>query len=836
VIPHIFLFDAFRIDFIGGGCMQIALNLVLNTTLLLSICILFNLFYQKLNSAQIRFRILGGLMLGIAGIAIVSIAIRLPSGAIFDTRSILLCVSGLFYGAIPTTIAALIIAVYRMNLGGPGMVMGIAVTLTSAGIGIAWRAVRKDPAKMRNIEYYLFGLVTHIIMLLCMLFLPRQDILPTLKSMILPLLAIYPLGTFAMCTIIDYERKHLLTEKLLSESEIRFQKVCEQAPIGIIVECADVVTYVNTAFANMLGMTKAQIMSTSWKTYTHPDDLDKDHTLYKSMLRGEIDRYDLVKRYIRSNGEPVRAHLFVAILNRVEAPGKSDYICIAQDISGEYAREIDLQESERKHRETSSFLSTLLDSIPDHIFYKDQNGGYLGANRAFELASGIRKERLIGKTDFELYNRETAEFFVEKDNQVLAQKQAVRSEETIVFPDGHRMITETLKTPFFNDDGELSGLIGISRDITDRKKKEEKIEYLSIHDVMTGLYSRMYFDTELYRLDATNDLPYSVIMGDINALKLTNDLFGHSEGDNLITQTALLLTESCARGIIARTGGDEFSILLPKTGEEETIRIISRINQAFAEKKAQMRDQNYFLSISLGHATKMREEQTISEILKTAEEHMYRRKLLEHQSIRSTLLSTIKELLFSKSNETAEHAERMAQLARRLGTELALSEADIVSLELMATLHDIGKIGISNSVLSKPGKLDEAEWAEIRRHPEIGYRIALTIPELQGIAGYILCHHERWDGTGYPQGIKGEEIPYISRIVSVIDAFDAMTEDRSYHKAMSNEEAAAELICHAGAQFDPTIARIFVERVLHIQLAQCAPLMQNSLDIAGEEG
>ena len=201
---------------------------------------------------------------------------------------------------------------------------------------------------------------------------------------------------------------------------------------------------------------------------------------------------------------------------------------------------------------------------------------------------------------------------------------------------------------------------------------------------------------------------------------------------------------------------------------------------------------------------------------------MYRRKLLEHQSIRSTLLATIKELLFSKSNETAEHADRMAQLARRLGAELSLNEVDIVSLELMATLHDIGKISISNSVLSKPDKLDEAEWTEIRRHPEIGYRIALTIPELQGIAGYILCHHERWDGTGYPQGIKGEEIPYISRIVSVVDAFDAMTEDRSYHKGMSSEDAAGEILRYAGSQFDPTIARIFVERILNITPADDA--------------
>ncbi len=814
--------------------MQIALNLVLNTTLLLSICIIFNQFYQKLHGQSVWYRMIGGAILGFAGIAIVTIAIRLPNGVIFDTRSILLCVSGLFYGVIPTAIAALMIAIYRLYLGGPGMVTGVAVTLTSAAIGMIWRALRKNPEKMRHIEFYLLGFATHIVMILCMLLLPRAMIIPTLRSIALPVLVIYPLGTLAMCLIITYERKSLRTEKLLSDSEIRFQKVCEQAPVGIIVENADVVTYVNAAFANILGMTQSQIKSASWKSYTHPEDLEKDHELFKSMLKGEIDHYDLIKRYLRPGGEIIRVHLYVAILNRAEPYEKSDYICIAQDITHEFNREQELLESERRHRETSGFLITMLDSIPDHIFYKDQNGVYLGCNHAFELASGISRTRLIGKTDFEVYDHDTAELFVSKDDQVLKNRQENRTEETIVYPDGRVLITETLKTPFFNDEGELSGLIGISRDITDRKKKEDKIEYLSIHDVMTGLFSRMYFDTELYRLDAANDLPYSVITGDINALKLTNDLFGHNEGDQLIMETAALLKSCCGQGIVARTGGDEFSVLLPKTGEEETIRLIARINQAFEAQKNQSRQQNFFLSISLGYATKTREEQTITEILKTAEEHMYRRKLLEHQSIRSTLLSTIKELLFSKSNETMDHAERMALLARRMGAELTLSETDLVSLELMATLHDIGKIGISNSVLSKPGKLEEIEWTEIRRHPEIGYRIALTIPELQGIAGYILCHHERWDGTGYPQGLSGEEIPYISRIIAVVDAFDAMTQDRPYRNGMTGEAAAEEIIRYAGTQFDPAVSRVFIEQVLGLAFVLPESMQQDGS--ASEEG
>lgn len=800
--------------------MQVALNLVLNTTLLLSISIIFNSFYQKINTQQTLYRVIGGMILGFAGIAIVTISIRLPNNIIFDTRSILLCVSGLFYGALPTAIAAGMIALYRVYIGGSGMYMGIAVTLTSAAIGVIWRFVRKNPEKLRHIEFYYLGLITHLVMVLCAFLLPQESLLPTMRTITLPVLTIYPLGTLAMCLIIVFERNSLQTEKLLSFSETRFERVCERAPVGIIVENGNVVSYVNAAFARMLGMSREQIMRSSWRTYTHNDDLDKDHDMYKSMLRGEIEEYDLIKRYVRPDGEIVRVHLFVAMLNRAIPAERSDYICIAQDITSEYAREQELLERERTNRESSAFLTTLLNSIPDHIFYKDKNGIYLGCNRAFEQASGVSRERLIGKNDFEVYDPETAELFVLKDEVVLRQQQENRTEETIVYPDGRTLITETLKTPFFNDVGELAGLIGISRDITDRKKKEDKIAYLSIHDVMTGLYSRMYFDTELYRLDAQNELPYSVITGDINALKLTNDLFGHSEGDRLIMQTATILKSNSGNGIVARTGGDEFSILLPGTTEAEAIRLLAQIQQAFEEQKRLSAEQNFFLSISLGYATKERADQTIGEILKTAEEHMYRKKLLEHQSIRSTLLGTIKELLLSKSNETMEHAERMAQLARRMGAELMLNETDLLSLELMATLHDIGKIGISNSILSKPSKLDESEWTEIRRHPEIGYRIALTIPELQGIAGYILCHHERWDGKGYPQGLSGEEIPYISRIIAVIDAFDAMTQDRAYRSSMSSESAAKELIRHMDAQFDPVIVRLFIERVLEMPFSQ----------------
>jgi len=141
---------------------------------------------------------------------------------------------------------------------------------------------------------------------------------------------------------------------------------------------------------------------------------------------------------------------------------------------------------------------------------------------------------------------------------------------------------------------------------------------------------------------------------------------------------------------------------------------------------------------------------------------------------------------------------------------MKLTVEQLNELELLSTLHDIGKIGVSDNVINKPGKLTCEERVLMNKHPEIGYRIAMASHELLPIANYILCHHERYDGKGYPQGLKGEEIPLLSRIIAIVDAYDAMTEDRSYRKAMAMENAIHEIKKNSGTQFDPEIVKIFV--------------------------
>lgn len=460
-------------------------------------------------------------------------------------------------------------------------------------------------------------------------------------------------------------------------------------------------------------------------------------------------------------------------------------------------------------------LKSLINSIPDLVFYKDPNSVFIGCNKAFEKYIGKSENELIGLTDYEIADRESAENYRKIDADLIKTQSTSIFEEVILDPDGSKVYLETLKSPYYDSNGDIIGLIGISRDVTERKFRDEKIQYLNYHDSLTGLFNRTFFQIEQDRLDTVHQLPLSVIVGDINGLRLINETLGHAEGDRLIIEIANVLKSCCrSEDIIARTGGDEFSILLPLTDSNKATLIIERINTAF-DKFMSNADQSIFhTNISLGYATKTEPDQSFSRVMQVAIEFMNKRKLLEDKSQHSSILSSIKTTMFEKSNETEEHAERLAELSKKLGRVLGLTDEDLVALELLSTLHDIGKISIDLGILTKAGKLTDDEWAQIKKHPAVGYRITQSSPELRHISEYILSHHERWDGLGYPHGLAGENIPLLSRILSVVDAYDAMTEDRSYRSAMTNDDAIDEIRKNAGTQFDPQIAAAFIDKVL----------------------
>jgi len=280
------------------------------------------------------------------------------------------------------------------------------------------------------------------------------------------------------------------------------------------------------------------------------------------------------------------------------------------------------------------------------------------------------------------------------------------------------------------------------QDITEIKNAEKNLSYLSYHDHLTGLYNRRYFEEEKERFDTESQLPISIIMGDINGVKLINDAFGHAEGDKLIVDTAKII-HSCCRGedVLARTGAGDFSILLPKTDSKTAYEILEKIQIVCKAYNSNISNEAFYINISLGCSTKETVDQDFNKVIKTAEANMNQHKLLEHKSSRSTIISSIRATMIEKSQETEEHAERLIVLTKMIGTALNLSQTELDELELLATLHDIGKMGIDERILNKPSELSEDEWVEMKKHPEIGYRIAMSSPELVPIAEYILCHH-----------------------------------------------------------------------------------------------
>ena len=369
----------------------------------------------------------------------------------------------------------------------------------------------------------------------------------------------------------------------------------------------------------------------------------------------------------------------------------------------------------------------------------------------------------------------------------------------------------TRQTEIKSDRGRTLGKVIVLRDITKIRKAEENIRYLSFYDKLTGIYNRTFFDIELKRLDAARQMPLSLVIGDVNGLKIINDAFGHIYGDKLLRKIADIL-KACFRkeDIIARWGGDEFSILLPNTSYSTTTQIVHRVHKKCMECSTD----TMLISISMGVATKENTNENIKELLKEAEDKMYRHKLIENRSARSSITTSLVKALEERNYETEEHTRRMKKFSLLFGQALKLPDSKLDELSLLSTLHDIGNIGIPDNIILKPGKLSRSEWKIMSKHSEIGYRIALSSLDLAHVAKSILHHHERWDGKGYPYGLAGVKIPITSRIISVIDAYDAMISDRPYRKALSKEMAINELNKCSGSQFDPALIDTFVNQLL----------------------
>ena len=593
------------------------------------------------------------------------------------------------------------------------------------------------------------------------------------------------------------EARQDAVNKLLGATVENYRSAFQKSTTGLAVfnSLYQVLDY-NAAYEKVAGKPGNDIVSMSLKEFASRE------------AAGDLDGFSTVQRFVRPGFDMWVRIRFNTLANSRD--GSRNYLCIVEDLTENISAVQALRESERSK-------SVILNNLPGMAYRckYDHHWTMLFVSDGCYVLTGYKPENLLENRDIsynDLILPEYRELVWNEWERVLSMKAAFQYEYEIRTATGETKWVYEQGQGICDENGELCALEGLIFDISPRKKREMENRYLTEHDLMTGLKNRGFFQLEKLRLNTDNYLPLAIIIANINGVRLINDAFGHAEGDRLIVMTAKIMKGLCRpNDVLARTGGDEFGILMPNTDFKTAVDLVRSIKEAFGDYNHGITKSANFISLSMGCAVKTAREEKIDQIYKAAEEYMYKQKLLDRKSSHSAILSSIKATLFARSQETEEHAERLAKLSVRIGSKLNLTQAKLDELELLAILHDIGKIGIDDRILNKPGKLNEEEWEIMKKHPEIGFRIAMSSPVFQPIAECILFHHERWDGKGYPHGLQGNQIPLLSRILAVSDAYDAMTEDRPYRSAMPGMEAIKEIRENAGKQFDPDVVRIFLE-------------------------
>lgn len=660
------------------------LDVVTNIALLLILSVVYATYPFKDYKTLSSHSILVGCVVGVFGILIMLKPFVLATGVVFDSRSILICVTGMFFGFVPAALASFIMALYRIFTGGSGLPTGLLVILFSLLVGTLWHKYRLrsfvEKQKLLNLEFLLVGFINHIGMFFIMFTMPSSLRPLVLSSMAFPILVYYPIGSYLLCLLLYSQMQRFTTIKELKKSEQQFKTMFEQAPIGMSLTnlITGEITSVNQSYLDILAMKREDLLCRRWEEITYPEDKKISAEITEKMRLGDEGPFNFDKRFIRSDGSVVWTNLSLSVFDSGEE-GVMESLCMTIDIS-------------------------------------------------------------------------------------------------------------------------------------QRKSEEERVLYASTHDSLTDLYDRSHFETYVRDLKVEGKLPLSVVFGDVNALRIINEAFGREEGNLLLQRIASIIKKSIKpEDYASRVGGDEIALILFNTPVSDAELLIKEIREKVSELKVQ---NSVRTSISLGVCGMNTIEEDLNEIIKKAEKDVGNRKLMESPHMRGRAVYAIINTLHEKNKREELHSRRVSDLCERMAQVLEMSEWQVSELKLLGLLHDIGKIAISETILNKQGKLSGEEWIEMKRHAEIGYRILIAVDDMNYLAGYVLAHHERFDGTGYPKGLKGLEIPLQSRIISIADAYDAMTAERTYRKAISVEDAAKELLQHAGSQFDPDLVVVFVEKVL----------------------
>jgi diguanylate cyclase (GGDEF)-like protein len=519
------------------------------------------------------------------------------------------------------------------------------------------------------------------------------------------------------------------------------------------------------------------------------------------IMRRTWRRVDLLAQKIRGIGPSGAAK------RRISLPGKEDRITRLAESFNQLLE--NLEAVQQKKSEVEADFERLFTQGVTGNYWATPEGEIQRCNPTFAQLLGFDSVKALAGVPLRTLLKEATQW--EPWRQELGKKKKLEFEgQPWIKRDQKTMMASGKMLAKTDDRGEIVQIQGFLQDITRNRSIEDDLNNLEDRDSLTGLLNRRAFEREMEKNDTGQSDPVGIMIGDVDGLKFVNDTLGQEAGNRLLKTAAQTMRNAFPEDFLtARVGGDEFAVMAVKTErpvfEEARQKIREAVDRYNGENPALQ------LSLSVGFALNDEAPSQVQEVFTQADNNMFREKLLCNQSIHSSVVQTLNKALEMRDFITGGHAQRIRELAEKLARSIGLPERSVLDMRLLAQFHDIGKVGIPDRILMKPGPLSPEEALEMQRHCEVGYRIALAATDLVPIADWILKHHEWWNGQGYPGGLKGEKIPLECRILAIVDSYDVITNDRPYRNGTSHGEALEEIKKYAGIQFDPYLVKKFCQ-------------------------